>query len=268
MASPYDFIGRLKFEITEVPKWREKGGIKTTAMLSDIVQFYEKYEELPQPAKQFCKDSFAKLMTMKFILNVNIGQSVGTQAVLDDYIKKQRSSSNLDSSEDAGSQGITVPNKADCVVTINVFKTLKRFFEMRHEMENTGKLTVQQIYECHRVLMESVQKDVGELRTTCVYNMDDEEHVYPESRVAKQILYACVDHHCAHMTHYEELTKKAPKEESFCYLFKCAARLLFDFVDAHPFGDGNGRMCRLLGNYVLSLITPFPVALYSSGEGR
>ena len=26
-------------------------------------------------------------------------------------------------------------------------------------------------------------------------------------------------------------------------LFKCAARLLFSFVDAHPFGDGNGRMC-------------------------
>ena len=108
---------------------------------------------------------------MKFILDVNIGESVGTQAVLDDYIKKQRSSSNLDSSEDAGSQGITVPNKADRVVTINVFKTLKRFFEMHHEMENTGKLTVQQIYECHRVLMESVRKDVGELRTTCVYNI-------------------------------------------------------------------------------------------------
>ena len=130
MASPYDFIGRLKFEITEVPKWREKSGMKTTAMLSDIVQFYEKYEELPQPAKQFCKDSVAKLMTMKFILDVNIGESVGTQtadgtqAVLDDYIKKQRSPSNLDSSEDAGSQGITVPNKADRVVTINMSSKL------------------------------------------------------------------------------------------------------------------------------------------------
>ena len=45
-------------------------------------------------------------------------------------------------------------------------------------------------------------------------------------------------------------------------LFKCAARLLFSFVDAHPFGDGNGRMCRLLANYVLSQITVFPVGLY------
>jgi len=43
---------------------------------------------------------------------------------------------------------------------------------------------------------------------------------------------------------------------------------MFDFVDAHPFSDGNGRMCRLIANYVLSLITPFPVALYSGTEGR
>ena len=53
------------------------------------------------------------------------------------------------------------------------------------------------------------------------------------------------------------------------HVFKCAARLLFDFVDTHPFGDGNGRMCRLLANYVLMLITPLPVGLYytnSSGQ--
>ena len=279
MASPYDFIGSLKFEITEVPKWREKSRKTTTAMLSDIVKFYERYEELPQPAKQFCKDNFARLMAMKFVLDVNIGESVGTQtadgtqAVLEDYIEKQLSPSNLDSSEDGGQGGVTVPNKVDSVVTINVYKILMKFVEMHDEMERTSKVTVQQIYDCHRVLMENMRtrKDAGELRTTCVRTIwKDEVHIYPESIVAEQILYACVDHHCIHMTHYEELTKTAAKEESFSYLFKCAAGLLFDFVDAHPFGDGNGRMCRLLGNYVLSLITPFPVALYSHGseEGR
>ena len=219
-----------------------------------------------------------KLMTLKFVMDVNIGESAGTQtadgtqAVLDDYIEKQRSHSNRDSNEDG--QGVTEVNKdrdKNRLVTINVFKTLKKFFEMHDEMEGTGKLTVQQICDCHRVLMENVRNDAGELRTTYVFSIwKDEEHVYPESWVAEQMLYTSVDHHCAHMTHYHEelLTKKAPKEKSFRYLFKCAARLLFDFVDAHPFGDGNGRMCRLLGNYVLSLITPFPVALYSSGEGR
>ena len=79
MASPYDFMGDLKFDFKEVPTWRGDSGEKTTAMLSDIVKYYEKYENLPQPAKDFCKNSFAKLMTMKFVLDVNIGKSVGTQ---------------------------------------------------------------------------------------------------------------------------------------------------------------------------------------------
>ena len=47
------------------------------------------------------------------------------------------------------------------------------------------------------------------------------------------------------------------------YIFKCAARL-----DTHPFGDGNGRMSRLLANHIVGLIIPFPVALYHKHEER
>ena len=41
-----------------------------------------------------------------------------------------------------------------------------------------------------------------------------------------------------------------------------AARLLFSFVDAHPFGDGNGRMCRLLANYVNIASSHFRTSLH------
>jgi len=52
------------------------------------------------------------------------------------------------------------------------------------------------------------------------------------------------------------------------FIFKCAAELMVRFVSLHPYGDGNGRMCRLLANYVVGLITPFPVSPYSNKENR
>ncbi len=40
------------------------------------------------------------------------------------------------------------------------------------------------------------------------------------------------------------------------------------FTSIHPYGDGNGCMCRLLANYIVGLITPFPVSLYHIEENR
>ena len=254
----------MNFDITEVPEWRQnKEG--TSKLLSEIVEFYKKYE-LSQSAKQFCKDNFVRLMTVKFVLSVNVGELVGTQtadgtrAVLDDYIEKQ---SNQQSSSTKQESQVK-----DHLVTVNIYEALEQFFKLRDEMSGTGKLTVQQICGIHRVLMGGLQRDAGEMRkgNACT---NDEDHTYPDPMTAEKMFYACIDHHSTHMTHYhEKLAQKAPSVESFGYLFKCAARLMFDFVDAHPFSNGNGRMCRLLANYVLSFITPFPVALYSSEEGR
>ena len=59
-------------------------------------------------------------------------------------------------------------------------------------------------------------------------------HVYLGPKIPEQLFYACINHHCTHMTQYDkELAEKAPiaSVESFEYLFKCAAQLLFDFVD-------------------------------------
>ena len=73
------------------------------------------------------------------------------------------------------------------------------------------------------------------------------------------VFYALVDHHNFYMDSCQ-LDKSSMEYTAF--IFKCAARLLFKFVDTHPFVNGNGRMCWLLANYGVGLITPFPVSLY------
>ena len=44
-------------------------------------------------------------------------------------------------------------------------------------------------------------------------------------------------------------------------LAKVAAYSLFEFVDLHPFCDGNGRMARLIACGIMSIIAPFPCGI-------
>lgn len=121
-------------------------------------------------------------------------------------------------------------------------------------------LTVQEICDVHKELLDGLHSECGNIRTTETYtHWHSGPFFYPKPEMAKELFYALVDHHNMYM---EACPPDRNTNEYTIYIFKCAARLLFEFVDTHPFGDGNGRMCRLLANYVLGLITPFPVSLY------
>lgn len=45
-------------------------------------------------------------------------------------------------------------------------------------------------------------------------------------------------------------------------LYNLAALVFVQLISIHPFEDGNGRMLRLLTNFVLSAITPFAIPAY------
>ena len=51
--------------------------------------------------------------------------------------------------------------------------------------------------------------------------------------------------------------------EDLYYLLKTCAWFLNEFLDLHPFSDGNGRLCRILCSYMLSKFTPFLTPVYN-----
>ena len=57
---------------------------------------------------------------------------------------------------------------------------------------------------------------------------------------------------------------KSDDEAKIGGIFKSVAWLAFELLDLHPFGNGNGRLCRVLCSYILSSLTstPFPSPLY------
>ncbi|XP_065908787.1 protein adenylyltransferase FICD-like [Dysidea avara] len=259
-----EYIGSVKFDLVDLESWTtasstngHMGRPSISQLVEEIVAFKKRYDDLsPYARSQF--RSVLDEMTVEFVYKTNIGESVGivsedgTREVISDY----------------RNHGVNqVKENNERTETVNVYRALEYVSELREEMEKTGKVTVQQICEIHRVLMHGLREDAGEIRKHDVYTLSGkgrEVHFYPESVIAEQIFYACVDHHCIQMSQFTSGTLSAKTIE---FIFKRAARLLFDFVDAHPFGDGNGRTCRLLANYVISLITPFPVApSYGQGE--
>jgi len=251
-----EYIGTINFNLVELSTWKATpvvdGYDKMSQRLKDIVEYMNKYKTLPSEHRSYCSSEFKKMMT-EFVHKTSVGESVGLQSM--ENIKTL-----LDARNSHNANCSNTKEKE----TINIYEALQYVSKLREEMENTGKLTVQQICDIHRMLMTGLRDDAGEIRKHDVYTLCEHKgiHYYPEASIAEQILYACVDHHCIQMSHFA-----SPSTANVEFIFKRAARLLFDFVDAHPFSDGNGRTCRLLANYVVSLITPFPVTP-SCGEGN
>ena len=251
-----EYIGSTNFHLVKIPTCKARsaaaGDYTISELLAEIVEYGRRYFDESDDLKPRCH-SLGKELDVEFLYKTSVGESVGLQSVED-----------IESAIDAytDNNANVLKEEEERKETINLYRALKYANKLHEEMKNTGLLTVQQICDIHRVLMTGLRNDAGEIRKHDVFTVckDQEIHLYPAPLVAEQILYACVDHHCIQMSRLEKLpVDKLMSLENVEFIFKRAARLLFDFVDAHPFGDGNGRTCRLLANYVTSLITPFPV---------
>ena len=231
---------------------------KSTAdMISQVTEWRLAYEKLPENAVKFSTKHFAHAMAVDYIHHSNVGEMVGTQS----WHETQDA---IESFCDGGKK--VLPTRCENLETVNTFEAVKLLHNTHEAMDNTGLLTVQEICDIHRVLLQGLHPDCGRIHTREVYtHWQGGRHYYPPPGQAEEMFYALIDHHNKRMT---ECPYARNSDEYTAYIFNCAARLLFEFVSVHPFGDGNGRTCRLLATYVLGLITPFPVSLYHSPGGN
>ena len=254
-----EYIGSINFELAKLTTGAAAADNRTISeLVADIIEFRKKYESYHLRSKL---QSCIRSLTVEFVYKTSVGESVGLQS-REDIEAVVDACTNDCIDETVTNNGAKLSKKEnERKETLNIYKALRYADVLREEMHNTGILTVQQICDIHRVLMTGLREDAGEIRKRHVFTFcKGEIFYYPQPLIAKQIFYCCVDHHCCQMSRLTNSPNELLSTSKVELLFKRAARLLFDFVDAHPFADGNGRMCRLLANYVISLITPFPVA--------
>ena len=245
--------GIIQFSIEENPPWRQSQDAKSSSdMIMDIVRWMEDSsynDEILQQEKCYA-------LFIDFVHQSNLGEDLGTQTkeetteLLEPLLRKKECCQ------------MSIPIHRKSRETVNTFKALKKMSELCEEMEYSGMITVQQITDIHRILMTGLHHKCGMIRDTNVYTIrpDGERYNYPSYEVVEDKLYDIIDHHNSHMKQLEESNLRP--YDKLVFLIKAAAWFLFNFVDVHPFADGNGRMCRLLAGYTMMSITPFPVHPY------
>ena len=243
-------------------------GQNVDKMLSYIAEKRRQYYSEPKAVQDQCRERFAKIMAVNFVYQSNKAECVGTQTLdgtrelLDRYAAAQDDSA--------------LSNKADRE-SVNYWSALREshygpsedLSSDWKEFRESGLLTVQVVCDLHAILLKGLQtKDGGQIRKKTAHRDGEvyteyqgKVHVYPRPEVLEEMFYSIVDRHNIFM---KGIKKQETLEETI--VFKCAAWLLHEIVSLHPFYDGNGRICRLLANHVLSLITPFPVTIYHANS--
>lgn len=112
--------------------------------------------------------------------------------------------------------------------------------------------------------MTGLHHRAGIIYDTDIYTItpDGEHYNYPSHLIVEELLYSIIDQHNHHMIILQERSPNVSVHDRLVYLIKSAAWTVFNFVNAHPFSDGNGRMCHLLAGYVMTGINLFPVHPY------
>ena len=245
----------LKFDIQEKPAWR--GGGKTTSnLLKDIFIWRDSFARLSQEDQTSFQEAFQVCMKMEYVFHSCLTESHGAKTY---EATKEILERVLGASGRLGGEKTKEEKE-----TVNIAKALMQLSSEHNKMGGSGKLSLEVVCSIHSELMRELRADAGSLRTKDAYKrMDDSStQFYPKPDIARARLLHVIQNHNIHMDSYASQSKDWPAQNKFVFLVKCASWLMVQFMEAHPFSEGNGRMAWLLANYVISLSSPFPLHVY------
>ena len=256
----------LPFEALEAPKWRKTKEIPVKEMVAKIMEYSKEWEGRKKDnyESDLIKQVYQDFL-IEFIFHVNMEEEKGfsTYEETDNFLKN------------CHDKGITLKRSISKSEqeTLNLKKAYEHLLDkIRREEQPSdyGLMETSLLQETHRILLQDVPLGDGRTKPGIFSNQrryadfEGERHNYPHLPEPEQMENAVIDILEKCNTRFDCCTRDGLKDvDDFYYLFKTCAWVLFELLDLHPFGEGNGRLCRILCSYLLSYFSPFPTPVYN-----
>ena len=248
----------IEFEASENPPWRTSGAENcgsVSDMLNDIVKWQEQWNSVKGNLDEESLKKVEREFLNRFIFHVNTEEEHGCRGSVEDIeecLDNTNSPANVEEQE-----------------TVNIRNAYSYLDQevKKEEDELLGLLELKLVQEVHKIILENVAVQrggtpPGKLSSKRrITTWKGETYEYQNPKDMESAVNTLLDRYndLLHSMKSEDNSK----QEKVYKLFKICSWLIFEFLDLHPFGDGNGRLCRLLCSYILSVMTPFPTPIYN-----